>query len=438
MNETAQGVPEPISMLTSGSPPSRAYANYVLALLFVVYVFNFVDRQIISILLEDIKLELGVSDTAMGFLSGIAFALFYTVAGIPIARWADVGTRRTIIAIGIAVWSVMTATSGLARNFTQLALARVGVGVGEAACSPPAHSLLADYFPPERRATALSIYNSGISIGVLIGLVAGGWINEYFGWRWAFFIVGMPGLILAVLVRLTIREPQRGASEGVTLDEKPEPPSQVFRFLWSLSSFRHLALASGLHAFSSYGYTSWAPTFLRRVHEVGSAEAGTYLGLIIGLGGGTGAILGGVLADRLSKRDIRWYLWVPAITSIVSVPFMLGFVLLDSLPLALASYIPGVLLNSMWLAAIIATTQALVKLRMRAIASAILFLVLNLIGLGLGPQIVGILNDLLASSFGDEAVRYSLLLAKVMTVWAAVHFVLAARALPADLEAKNR
>lgn len=277
----------------------------------------------------------------------------------------------------------------------------------------------------------------GINIGILFGLVAGGWLNEYFGWRWAFIVVGLPGLALAVLVRWTIREPQRGISEGVTVDEPPEPTREVFRFLWSLRSFRHLALASGLHAFSGYGLATWAPTFLRRVHALSAAEAGTYLRLIIGLGGAVGAVLGGLLADRLSLRDKRWYLWLSALTSISLVPFVLAFLLFDSLGLALIAYIPAAVLSAMWLVAILATTQALVKLRMRAVASAILFFIINLIGLGFGPQAVGIVNDLLAPSLGDEAIRYSLVLSILMTVWAAVHFALAARTLQADLQAKN-
>ncbi len=422
----------------AGAAGSRRYANYVLGLLFVVYVFNFIDRQILSILLEDIKAELGVSDTAMGFLTGIAFALFYTVAGLPIARWADHGSRRTIIALGLAVWSVMTAASGLVRSFGQLVIARVGVGVGEAAGSPPAHSLIADYFPPERRATALSIYNMGINIGILFGFLAGGWINEFFGWRQAFFVVGLPGIALAVLVRFTIREPARGSSEGITQDEPAEPIGKVFRFLWSLRSFRHLAFAGGLHAFAAYGFAQWTPTFLRRVHDLSSGEAGTWLGLVIGLGGAVGSLVGGLIADRKAREDSRWYMWVPAISAIGTVPFAAGFLLVDSFLLSMVLYTPAVILGAMWLGSCLAATQGMVKLRMRAVASAILFLILNLIGLGLGPQAVGILNDALAGRFGDEAVRYSLLIVSFTGLWAALHFLLAARSLETDLEAKNR
>ncbi len=197
---------------------SRGYANYVLAVLFTVYVFNLLDRNILAILLDPIKAELGASDTQMGFLTGFAFAVFYTFAGVPIARLADRGVRRSIIAAGLSVWSLMTALCGVVQSFPQLALARIGVGVGEAAGTPPAHSLISDYFPLERRATAISIYNSGISVGVMLGLLAGGWINQFFGWRAAFFVVGGPGLLFALVVRFTIKEPPRGMSETVPVD----------------------------------------------------------------------------------------------------------------------------------------------------------------------------------------------------------------------------
>jgi len=423
--------------MSAPTPEERRYANYVLGVLFFVYVFNFVDRTILSILVEDVKRDLGVSDTAMGFLTGIAFALFYTVAGIPIARWADVGVRRSIIALGLAGWSVMTAASGLVQNFGQLVAARIGVGVGEAAGSPPAHSLIADYFPPERRATALAIYSVGIYVGILFGYLAGGWVNQLFGWRNAFFVVGIPGLVLALVVRFTVREPPRGMSDGVTEQQAPEPWQKVFAFLWSLRSFRHLAFAAGLHSFAGYGFAQWAPTFLRRVHAMEPGAVGTWLGLIIGLGGIAGAPLGGWLADRLGQGDRRWYAWVPAISAVAGVPFAAGFLLFDSLTAALWIYVPAVVLNAMYLGPVLATIQSMVKLRMRAMASAVLFLILNLIGLGLGPQAVGIGNDLLADHFGQEAVRYSLLAVGFTSVWASLHFAAAGRSLEIDLTAKD-
>ncbi len=407
-------------------------------MLFVVYVVNFIDRQILAILLEPIKQELQVSDTAMGFLTGIAFALFYTFAGIPIARWADRGTRRTIIALGVLVWSGMTALSGLARTFPQLALARVGVGIGEAAGSPPAHSLISDYFPPERRATALAVYTMGAYLGVVLGLLLGGWINEYFGWRTAFFVVGLPGVLLALIVRLTLREPARGLSEGLTDQAELHSTSEVLRYLWSLRSFRHLSIAAALYGFAGYGFTNWAPAFLIRVHEMSTGETATWLGLSIGIGGGAGAYLGGRLSDGLGARDVRWFMRIPALGAVASIPFYVLFLFSPDRIAALLFYLPAALLGGFYVGPTYAMTQGLAKLHMRALASAVLLFILNLVGLGLGPQTVGILNDLLADRFGNEAIRYSLLLIGLTNAWAAGHSLLAARTLREDLEARNR
>lgn len=406
-------------------------------MLFLVYVFNFIDRQILSILIDPIKEELGVSDSAMGFLTGFAFAIFYAVAGIPIARLADRGVRRSIIAVGLTVWSVMTALCGLAGNFLQLAAARIGVGVGEAACSPPSHSLISDYFPPERRATAISIYNSGIAIGVLLGYLAGGWIAQFFGWRAAFFVVGVPGVFVALLVRFTLREPPRGQMDGPGADTGTEPLREVARFLLARKSFLCLAIAGGMSAFSAYGFGTWLPPFLGRVHGMQSGEIGSWLGLISGIGGFIGMILGGWITDRLGRRDKRWYMWVPAISLALYYPFVLMFLLLDNVRVGLLLYLPGVIFASMYLGPVIAITHAMVKVRMRAVASAILLFALNLIGMGAGPQIVGVLTDLLTPAYGVEAIRYSLLLTATSKMVSIVLFLLAARWLLQDLKAKD-
>jgi MFS family permease len=418
-------------------PMSDRYARYVLGVLFVVYVFNFIDRQILAILLQPIKQDLHASDTAMGFLTGFAFALFYAVAGIPIARLADRRGRSMLIAAGLAVWSAMTAASGLAQTFTQLALARFGVGVGEAAGSPPAHSLIADYFSPRRRASAMAIYSSGLFVGVLFGYLIGGWINEFFGWRRAFFVVGLPGLAMALIVRLTVRDPPRGYADGLHDTGMTEPAAEVFRFLWRLRSFRHLSLAAALHAFASYGLAAWAPAFLMRVHAMGTGEVGTWLGPIAGLAGGTGTILGGFAADRLAARDVRWNMWLPAIGVSLALPFStLSYLSPQKLP-ALLFLVPATFFGAMWFGPTMAMTQSLVKLRMRALASAMLLFVISLIGLGLGPLAVGVLSDLLAGPFGAQSIRYALLLAGVANVGAALHYVLAARTLRQDLQAKG-
>lgn len=416
---------------------SSGYSSYVLAVLLVVYVVNFVDRQVLAILLEDIKADLQVSDTALGLLSGLAFALFYTLAGIPIARWADRGSRRLIVALGLALWSGMTALSGLAQNFAQLALARVGVGVGEAAGSPPSHSLISDYFPPERRATALSIYAMGIYLGVMLGYLAGGWLNQAFDWRTAFIVVGLPGLPLALLVRFTIREPPRGLSERGPVDTRPVELPEVARFLLRRRSFLYLVLAASCQSLTGYAVLAWGPTFLARVHGMTSGEIGVWVGLITGLGGALGAYLGGRLTDRLSTRDVRWTMWIPALVSLLGVPFAIPFLLLDDRRLALAAFLPFYLLGAMYVGPLWSMAQSLVKVRMRALASALLLFILNLVGLGLGPLVVGFLNDLLGPELGAEAIRYSLLAVTLVGGLASLFFWLGGRHYAQDLASRD-
>lgn len=417
---------------------SPGYSRYVLGVLFLVYVFNFVDRQILSILIDPIKAELGATDTQMGFLTGFAFAIFYTGFGIPIARWADRGVRRSIIAIGLTVWSVMTALCGLAQSFMQLALARIGVGIGEAAGSPPAHSLISDYFPPEKRAAALSIYNIGIPVGVMFGYLAGGWMVEFFNWRVAFFVVGVPGVLLALIMRLTVREPRRGMSEAAGADTKSYSLGQVVRFLCCLPSFMLLAVASGIASLTAYGFGAWVPPFLGRVHGMGSGEIGTWMGILTGVGGALGMVVTGLVADRLARRDPRWYAWIGALTIAVYFPFMVAFLLLDRTIPAILLYFVPLALGAVYLGPAIAMTHALVTVRMRALASSVLLFVLNLIGMGLGPQMVGYLNDKLAPLYGIESIRYSLLWVGMAKLLALVLFLLAALFVVRDLKAKNR
>jgi len=421
--------------LNESAPMTDAYRRYALGLLLVVYVSNFIDRQILTILAESIRRDLDLSDTQLGFLGGLAFAVFYTFAGIPIARWADRGTRRTIIALGLFVWSGMTALTGLARSFTELALARIGVGLGEAACSPPAHSLLSDTFPPERRGTAFSVYALGIPIGSAIGTFTGGWIVEFFDWRTAFYVVGLPGLALAVVVRFTLREPERGA-----MDPQPRAPApqeslgEVLRYMGRLLSFRHLSLAAALHAFYGYGTALFLPVFLIRVHGFGEGELSTWLALISLFAGGLGTFLGGWLGDRLAPRDQRWYVGVPGIATALAIPFAVGVYLWPDRYGALLFAVPAAILGPMYLGPTFAMAQGLARPSMRALVSAILLFVINLIGLGLGPQAVGALSDGLAPTHGVESIRYSLLYVVVGgAVWSTLHYVLAARTLREDL-----
>ena len=412
---------------------SPAVRNYALGVLVVVYTFNFIDRQILSILLEPIKQDLGLSDSALGMLTGFAFALFYATLGIPIARFADRSNRRNLIAWALAIWSAMTAVSGLAQNFWHLLLARIGVGVGEAGCSPPAHSMLADYFPTENRATALGIYSLGIPFGILFGFIAGGWLNEFFGWRVAFFIVGVPGLLLAILVRFTLRENPRGMAEGRVADEEQPTIMETFRFLWSKRSFRHMAVGGGLTAFVGYGVITWVPSFLIRSYGMSTGDVGTYLGLILGIPGGIGIALGGYLADRYGARDTRWYLWIVSVALIASTPLFFGVYLSNTAFASLMFLILPILLGNFYQATTFSQTQGLVSLRMRSVAAAVLLFILNMIGLGAGPQAVGILSDILQPSYGDESLRYALLILSTVQIWAAYHYYQAGKSLKDDL-----
>ena len=412
---------------------SLAVRNYALGVLVVVYTFNFIDRQILSILLEPIKQDLGLSDSALGMLTGFAFALFYATLGIPIARFADRSNRRNLIAWALAIWSAMTAVSGLAQNFWHLLLARIGVGVGEAGCSPPAHSMLADYFPTENRATALGIYSLGIPFGILFGFIAGGWLNEFFGWRVAFFIVGVPGLLLAILVRFTLREPPRGMAEGRVADEEQPTIMETFRFLWSKRSFRHMAVGGGLTAFVGYGVITWVPSFLIRSYGMSTGDVGTYLGLILGIPGGIGIALGGYLADRYGSRDTRWYLWIVSVALIASTPLFFGVYLSSTAFASLMFLILPILLGNFYQATTFSQTQGLVSLRMRSVAAAVLLFILNMIGLGAGPQAIGILSDILQPSYGDESLRYALLILSTVQIWAAYHYYQAGKSLKDDL-----
>ena len=424
---------EPASPRESpGRSGSDAYANYVLGVLFTCYVFNWVDRNVLAILLGPMKAELGVSDTAMGFLSGLAFALFYTVLGIPIARWADLGNRRSILALGIALWSAMTVVCGLARSFAGLALARVGVGVGEAAGSPASHSLISDYFPPGRRGRALSVYAMGNYAGHFVAFVIGGWVNEHYGWRATFFVMGIPGLLLALLVRLTVREPPRGRFDGAAGAEPRAALGEVLRFLGRQRSYVYINLGGALNALVGYGFGIWGLTFFMRVHGMGTAEAGLWLGWLGPLGGLTGTFVGGLLIDRLASRDGRWFLWIPTASALASVPVSV-LLLLGAKPLALALYAPHSLLFALYIGPMFAAMQGVAPPRMRAITVAIHLLVVNLVGLGGGPLVVGALNDFLNAEYGVSAVRYSLLLVSVTGIVSSACFLAGARSVRRDL-----
>ncbi|MDP5054321.1 MAG: MFS transporter [Congregibacter sp.] len=429
---------------------SEGYKRYVIWLLFAVYVFNFLDRQIFTTLLQPIKQEFQFSDTQMGLLGGLAFALFYSTLGIPIARLADQRNRVNIIAISIAVWSAATAFTGFAKTFSHLLIARLCVGIGEAGCSPPAYSLISDYFEPEKRARAMSIYSMGIGGGVFLGYLVSGIVAQKYGWRAAFFVVGIPGVLLALLLKLTLREPPRGFSDNISVAAKPPPVMEALTALWRRHSFRHLSLAAALHAFAGYGVGSFVPAFLIRSHGMTVSEVGFALSMISAVGIMGGIYLGGYLSDRVAykRKDERYYVLVPAIATLLAVPIALGIYLLPNKLVILALMLPSGLLGYMYLGPTFTMTQSLAGIRERALAGAVLLLIINLIGLGLGPTLAGWLSDTFRTSLAAggmeetfataQGLRYALCAVTLVNVWSAFHYLMAARYLRDDLaDVKN-
>jgi predicted MFS family arabinose efflux permease len=424
----------------SASAPADARGHtpratrYALGMLTLAYAFNFIDRQILVILQESIKQEMGLLDWQLGLLSGFAFALVYVTAGIPIAYWADRGSRRNVIALAVAVWSGMTALSGLAQSYLQLLLARVGVGLGEAGGSPPAHSMISDFYPPERRASALGFYSAGLHFGIVLGFLIGGAIEEWLGWRAAFMAVGLPGVVFAAVFVLTVREPVRGRWETGQVAAWRPGFGETVATLRQFRSFWWIAVGCGLTAFGGYGVGNFLPPFMVRIHGL----EGVQLGLVMAIGGGgaglVGTWFGGRAADALGVRDRRWYLWLPAVASALALPLLVPLLLWDRLSGVVPLMVVVTALTNTYLGPCLATCHALVPPAMRALASAILFFILNLIGLGLGPVTAGALSDLFSDRWGVEGLRYALLCTGFISATGIAALLMAARCLPADLE----
>lgn len=412
------------------------YRAYVLFLLIAVNVCGWVDRNVFSILLESIRRDLGFSDTQLALLGGTAVGIFYAACGLPIAWLADRSNRRTLLAGATAVWSLMTALSGLATGFFTLFCARVGVGIGEAGSTPPSHSLVADYFAPARRALALGILSLYVPFGFLIGYLAGGWLDELFGWRAAFLVVGLPGVLLAVVVRLTLREPPRGHADGLVAPAQTPSLRSTLRYFCSRRTLRQLALAGAVHSIGGFAAAVWLPSYLIRQYGIGSGEAGTWMAIAYGVGGGIGVVAGGYCADRAAKaaEDERWYLWIAGAVVLATVPFSALIYISNHLAVAVAAIIAATLIGHMFLGPVVAMLQALAGLRRRAVASACYLFLVNLVSLGVGPLAVGIASDRLVETLGNDSLRYALLVVVTGTsLWASVHLFLASRSLRGDL-----
>ncbi len=425
----------------SGAAPGTAAANRTRVLLWtllLVYILNFLDRQIVNILAEPISRELGLSDTQIGLMTGLAFALFYTVLGIPIARYADRphSNRVTIISLSLAAWSGMTALCGLAQNFVQLLLARIGVGVGEAGCTPAAMSLITDAVPAERRSSAIAFYGLGVPIGSLLGLVIGGVLADAYGWRTAFVAVGVPGILLALALPFLLRDPRfAGGLRPHARDSAPPVPFfATVADMMRNRTFVLLMAGAAFTAFLSYGKGVWAVILFQRSFGLSPGETGLYLGLTLGAAGIAGTWLGGWAADRFGARDRRWIIHGPALAMLIAAPILYLAYSADDWRLALALLILPTALNAMYYGPTYGAVQGLVAPSARATASSLMLLAQNLIGLGLGPLLFGALSDGLKPIAGDESVRWVLFGAAWLGILPAILFWFAGRGMARDLK----
>jgi MFS family permease len=417
---------------------SKGYTRYALWVLLLIYVLNFLDRQIVTILAEPIKQELGLKDWQLGMMTGLAFAVFYTILGIPIARYAERGNRPFIIAAAVAAWSLFTVLCGFAQSFWQLVLARIGVGIGEAGCTPPAHSLISDYVPREKRASALAFYSLGTPVGSLLGMALGGLIADAWGWRTAFFVAGAPGVLMAIVAATTLIEPRTRLGADFAAKQKVGPSfSEALAEIRGKRTFWLIAWGVSIKAFIGYGSAVFIAPFFFRNHGAELTEIaaryglglagflGVVLGVVVGVTGAIGIWLGGQLADRYGARDLRHYMGIPAISTLLGIPVYLTALAVESAMLAIWLMAIPPILNGLWYGPAYAAIQGLVRPETRATATAILLFIVNLVGLGMGPLVVGAVSDLLAGPFGlgpAQGVRWSLTFFTLFGVVASVLF----------------
>ncbi len=419
-------IPAPANPVPEGAD-DRAIRRrgLTLALLTVTYFFSYMDRQILAILQELIKKDLGLSDTQLGMLTGLAFAVFYAGLGIPVARLADRMNRRNIIAISLTVWSAFTAACGLAQNFVQLLLFRIGVGIGEAGSSPPSHSIIADLYPPEKRAGAMAIYSLGVVLGTAFGTMIGGTVAHYYGWRVALFAVGLPGVLLAFFVWKLVVEPRRGLSDTVKVAEGEAMPSlaEAFIGMWRNKAAVHVVLGVTLTSMIGYGLAAFGPSYMQRSLDMNLLQIAWIVAPILGVVGALSAVLGGRLADWLAKtRGMYAQSYMVALLKVIALPFALMFYWLDSWQLALSAYVVALLFQNSYLGPSFAMIQSLAPQKVRALWAAITLLVINMIGLGIGPVAVGRLSDALNPTYGADSLRYAMLIFAAITPWAIFHY----------------
>lgn len=414
--------------------------RFTLAVLTAVYSLNLVDRSLIGLLLQPIKIDLHLSDTQLGFVTGIAFALFYATLGVPIARWADRGNRVTICSAALAIGGIAVSASILITTYFQLVIARIAAAVGEAGCKPPSYSLVGDFFPGSaERTRAMAIYHAGGAAAASLAYVVGGWVNELYGWRTTLLVVGgLPCLVIALVARLTVVEPRTQTAKAPGSPVHQLPMIETLSVLWGSRSFRHLSLALILIYTMGSGLGPWKAVYLMRIHHMGTGELGAWLGAAVGIGSVASILLGGYLASHWLANNERAQMWMCGSGVALLVPCYVAFLTVPQKHQALLILIPIYLLPGLYIAPTYVLMQRLVPNEMRATALASVMLFVHLIGIGVGTQVVGILSDALASTFGHASLRYAMLAVSSVAIWAAYHFWKAGQTIVADLSAANR
>lgn len=429
----AKGAASEKSFMAPGSA-SRTTAIYGLVMLTLIYSLNFLDRTVITILIDPIKHDYHLSDKVMGFISGFGFVIMYSILAAPVARWADRGNRRSIITWGLVLWSGMTALAGVAQNAVQLTLSRFGVGIGEAAGTAPSASMISDLFRGEQRSTAMAVYQLGPVIGGFLGAFIGGWVNQYYGWHHAFLVAGIPGLIVAVIFRLTVKEPVRGSSEQKRVSASQQKFFETLEFMWRQRCYMLILIGFCFTTFTQFGFGTWAAPFLGRIHHLNTAQIGTYIGTVRAGAGLVGTLGGGYLSDWAATHwDIRWKIYVSGICSILAFPGVLLFVFSQSLFWCIVGFTIVSAMSPVHVGPIVAASHSTVKVGMRSFSTSIIYLIAELIGLGLGPFLIGVFNDHYGLRLGVDVIRYSMSTAAITTFVGGSIFLIAAQFFQRDI-----
>ena len=407
--------------------------NYLLFIVFLLSVINFLDRQVLSILQEDIKVDLSLNDSQLGMLA-LGFGVFYAVFALPIGRMADRFQRKTIILACLSLWSVVTSATALVQGFGTLLAARMGVAIGEAGAGPISHSMIADKFPVERRATAIAIYGAGVPVGLMLSILLGGLIAEAFGWRMTFLFFGIPGLLLAILFFLTVSEPERGSADGLSEVTEAPPLKQAVTQILSSKGFVLIVAGATAQAMVGYSMLHWLPSYFIRTYGLSVSDVAVKLGPIIGGTGLVGVLVTAAVADYLGKKDRRWYAWVLALSMVVAFPFYCAAILVKDFNLSLVLIAVPLFTGTAFLGISNALVQSLVPVRTRALSSAMKTICLNIFGFGLGGQLVGLLSDAYASDVSGEGLGFGLITVGLFNLVAMIFYLFSAKYLDADIE----